>query len=92
MIKKEKGFWKWCKETIFKKDFILFFLIAELIFWTPVIVCSLLALANHWWWTAVGLIITFWAAPLTPAIPLQIGLAVLLKKAYQKIKSKKAKV
>lgn len=80
--------WIWCKENIFKKDIIVWIIIAELIFWSPVIVCSLLALANPWWWTAVGLIITFWAGPFTPAVPLQMGLAIGLRKIYNKLKNK----
>lgn len=68
---------------------IVFVLIAELIFWSPVLVCSILALTiNPWFWTASGSIIAFWAGPFTPAVPLQIGLAIFLKKLWQIIRKK----
>lgn len=68
---------------------IVYVLIAELIFWSPVIVCSILAiLVNKWFWTAVSAICLFWAGPATPAVPLQLGLAVLLKKIHNRNKEK----
>lgn len=68
---------------------LIFILIAELIFWSPCIVTGILAIvATPWWWSIFSAIIAFWAGPLTPAFPLQMGLAVILKKLYQKIKNK----
>ena len=48
--------------------------------------CFICALFNPWWWTAVSAILLFWSGPFTPAIPLQIGLAVALKKFADFIK------
>lgn len=65
-------------------------IIAELIFWSPVIVTGLLAIIiDPWWWTACTAIMLFWAGPFTPAVPLQIGLALALKGIYNKIRRKK---
>nr|DAR14326.1 MAG TPA: hypothetical protein [Caudoviricetes sp.] len=59
---------------------------AECIFWSPVIVCALLALiVNSWYWTACIAIMAFWTGPFTPAIPLQIALAGALKGAASAI-------
>lgn len=61
------------------------FIIAELIFWSPVWVCALLAVfISPWWWTAVGAVIAFWAGPFTPAVPLQIGLIAALERLFNK--------
>lgn len=60
-------------------------LIAEAIFWSPAIICGVLALTvSPWFWTALGAIVAFWAAPLTPAIPLQIALIYLVKKIKER--------
>lgn len=53
---------------------------------------ALLALIiNPWWWTAVSVIIAFWAGPFTPAVPLQIALALGLKKIHDVIKKRRVK-
>lgn len=66
---------------------IIYILIAELIFWSPVIVTAILALLiNPWFWTATSAILLFWAGPFTPAVPLQLGLALALKGIVNKIK------
>lgn len=62
---------------------LLWVLIAELIFWSPSIVTGILALTiNPFFWTVFGGIAVFWAGPFTPAVPLQLGLALLLKKLF----------
>ena len=81
MKNKIKKLWAWLRKNALNKDMALSFVIAELIFWSPCIICGILALTvNAWWWTAFGLICAFWAGPFTPAVPLQIGLAILIKK------------
>ena len=69
---------------------ILWVIIAELIFWSPVIVTSILALViDPWFCTVSSAIMLFWAGPFTPAVPIQIGLALALKGIYNKIRRKK---
>lgn len=66
---------------------IVYVIIAELIFWSPVIVTAILALViSPWWWTVVTAIILFWTGPFTPAVPLQIALALSLKLIVTRIK------
>ncbi len=81
MKNKLKKLWLWLRKTVINKNMLVAFIIAELIFWSPCIVTGILALTiSDWWWTAFSAIIIFWAGPFTPAVPLQIGLAVLIKK------------
>lgn len=81
--------WQWLRKNILNKEMFLSVVIAELIFWSPVIVTGLLAIIiNPWWWTVCTAIILFWAGPFTPAVPLQIGLAFLIKKLSSAIKRK----
>lgn len=69
---------------------IIYILIAELIFWSPVIVTAILALLiNPWFWTVTGAILLFWAGPFTPGVPLQLGLALALKGIVTKIKNRR---
>ena len=90
MKQKFKKLWKWLRKEALNKEMIVFVLIAEFIFWLPVIVCSVFAIIfSPWWWTIVGAICLFWAGPFTPAVPLQLALAVVLRKLYNKIKNKK---
>lgn len=71
---------------------IIYILIAEAIFWSPVIVTAILALViNPWFWTVTSAIMLFWAGPFTPAIPLQIGLALAIKGIVTKIKKHRLK-
>lgn len=92
MKERLKKIWLWLRKEIFVKEMILYVIIAELIFWSPVIITAILALIiNPWFWTACGTIILFWSGPFTPAIPLQLGLAVGLKKLITKIKACKDK-
>lgn len=86
---KLKSIWKWLRKNALNKDMIFYVLIAEVIFWSPCIVTGFLAvIVNPWWWTVFGAICAFWAGPFSPAIPLQIGLALLIKKLFNR-KSKK---
>ena len=65
---------------------IIYILVAETIFWSPVIVTALLALIiNPWFWAICSAIILFWSGPFTPAVPLQLGLAIGLKAIVNKI-------
>ena len=87
---KLKSIWRYLRVNILTKDMILWVIIAELIFWSPVIVTAFLALViNPWYWTVTSAIMLFWAGPFTPAVPLQIGLALALKGIYNKIRRKK---
>ena len=82
-----KKVWQWLRKNALNKQMIMYVLIAEAIFWSPCVVTALLALiVNPWWWTAFGAICAFWAGPFTPAVPLQIGLAVLIKKIVERKK------
>ena len=82
-----KRLWQWLRKNVLNKEMFVWVIIAELIFWSPCIVTGLLAvIIDPWWWTAFGAICAFWAGPFTPAVPLQIGLAIALKKLYEKIK------
>jgi len=79
--------WRWLRDNVFKKDMILWILVAEIIFWSPVIVFAVLALIiTPYYWTACSAIILFWAGPFTPAVPLQLALAVGLRKVCGKKK------
>jgi hypothetical protein len=80
-----KKLWRWLRVNVFNRQMILYVLIAELIFWSPCIVTGILAIVvNAWWWTVFGAICTFWAGPFTPAVPLQISFAFLLKKIFER--------
>ena len=82
-----KKVWQWLRKNALNKQMIVYVFIAEAIFWSPCVVTALLALiVNPWWWTAFGAICAFWAGPFTPAVPLQIGLAVLIKKIVERKK------
>ena len=88
---KLKKCWRWLRANAFTKDMFIWILLAELIFWSPVIVCGILAIVvNPWWWSAASTIIIFWSAPFTPAMPLQCGLAATLKVIYNKRKKRRA--
>ena len=92
MKERIKRAWRRLRKHVINKEMLLWFVVAEIIFWLPCIVTGFLALfVNSWWWTAFGAIITFWAAPFTPAMPLQFALAVGLKKLYHKIKNRRHK-
>lgn len=87
MKKKLSNTWKWLRRNVFNKEMLLWMLIAEAIFWTPVIVGIVLAVTiSGWWWTVVSAYIVFWAGPFTPAMPLQFGLALLLKRLFKRRK------
>lgn len=87
---KLRSIWRYLRTNILTKDMILWVIIAELIFWSPVIVTSILALViDPWFCTVSSAIMLFWAGPFTPAVPLQIGLALALKGIYNKIRRRK---
>ena len=87
---KVKSIWRYLRANVLTKDMILWVIIAELIFWSPVIVTAILAfLIDPWYWTVTSAIMLFWAGPFTPAVPLQIGLALALKGIYNKIRRKR---
>jgi len=92
MKEKIKKLWQWLRKNVLNREMLVWVLIAEVIFWFPCIVTGLLAVfVNSWWWTAFGAVIAFWSAPFTPAMPLQLALAVGLKKLYHAIKKRKSK-
>ena len=80
---KIKKTWLWLKKNVFNREMLIWIIIAEILFWSPCIVTGFLAVfINKWWWTAFGAIIVFWSGPFTPAVPLQIALAIALKKSF----------
>ncbi len=92
MKERIKKTWKWLRKHVLNREMLLWVIITEAIFWSPCIVTGLLAITvSQWWWTAFGAIIAFWAGPFTPAVPLQIALAMALKKLYQAIKNRRKK-
>lgn len=76
--------WRWLRKNVLNKNMLFWFIIAELIFWSPCIVTAIMALYNPYWWTVFGAICVFWAGPFTPAVALQLGLATLLKKIFSR--------
>ena len=85
MKERLKRFWRRMRQEILVKDMILYFVIAQIIFWSPVLVTAILAVTvNPWFWTVSTSIVAFWAGPFTPALPLQMGLAILIKKLFKK--------
>lgn len=76
--------WRWLRKNVLNKNMLFWFIIAELIFWSPCIVTGIMALYNPYWWTVFGAICAFWAGPFTPAVALQLGLAALLKKIFSR--------
>ena len=86
---KTKSIWKWLRKNAINREMLFYVLIAELIFWSPCIIMGILAIIiSPKYWTIFGAICVFWAAPFTPAVPLQLGLAVLLKRLFRKKKEK----
>jgi len=68
----------------FIKENIIWVMIAEVIFWSPVIWFAILGIfVDRAYLGIVATIIAFWTGPFTPAIELQLGLAVLLKTIYK---------
>ena len=81
---RNKKVWQWLKKNVFVKEMIVYVLIAEAIFWSPCIVSGILAVTvSAWYWTVFGAVCAFWAGPFTPAVPLQLGLAILIKKIVE---------
>nr|DAH66708.1 MAG TPA: protein of unknown function (DUF4191) [Bacteriophage sp.] len=90
MKERIKKAWQWLRKHVINREMLLWVIIAELIFWLPCIVSAVLAwIISPWWWTVFGAYVAFWAGPFTPAMPLQFGLAIGLKKLYEKIRKRK---
>lgn len=86
---KLKKLWQWLRKNVFNKEMIFWVAVAETIFWSPCVVTGALAVfVNKWWWTAFTGIIIFWSGPFTPAVPLQIALALVLKRMFAKSENK----
>ena len=82
---KLKHCWKWLRVNIFTKNMIFWVIIAEIIFWSPSIITAAFAIfINKWWWTMFTGIIIFWSGPFTPAVPLQLALAISLKQSFRR--------
>lgn len=88
-MSKSKTIFLKLKKELFNKETIIFTIIGELIFWSPIIVLFILSLFNPVYYVTITAIIVFWTAPFTPAIPLQIALILGLKKLYDKIKKER---
>lgn len=74
------------------RDVLLPTLVAEIVFWIPLWVPAILALTiSPWWWTVVGSVFVFWAAPFTPATLLQVGLIAAFVGIWNKIKNRRTK-
>lgn len=87
-----KKAWRWLRKEVLNKDMLLWVIVAEIIFWAPCIVGAILAvLFNAWFWTICTVYMAFWALPLTPAIPIQLGLAYGLKKLSEACKRRRTK-
>ena len=84
-----KKVWRWLRANALNRQMIIYVLIAEAIFWSPCIVVGFLAVTvDAWWWTVFGAICAFWCAPLTPAVTLQLGLAIMIKKIVERKRKK----
>lgn len=74
---------KWLRKNVFCKDMFFSILIAEIIFWSPCIIFGFLGIfVDKRFWGVFGTVCTFWAMPLTPAMPLQFALAGVIKKLF----------
>lgn len=77
---KLKKAWAWLRRNVLTPQMIVYVIIAELIFWSPCLVGLILgATINAWFYTIPTVYIAFWAGPGTPAIPIQMGIALGLK-------------
>ena len=80
----------WVRNNITRKSYLICLLIAEVIFWLPNIVTAILAITvSKWFWTIFTAIIVFWSGPFTPAVPLQLALALVIETVYRKIHRRK---
>lgn len=93
MIERLKRFWKWLRREFLNRKMLLWFIIAEAIFWSPCIAGAILgALVDPLYYTICATYMAFWAIPVvTPAIPLQIGLTYGLKKLADAIAKRRAR-
>lgn len=87
-----KNFKQWFKNEIWKKENIVYIIIAEVIFWSPAIFCAIMAIFDVWWLTGLSAYVAFWALPIvSPAIALQLGLFILIKKLFERKTTKSGK-
>ena len=97
MLKKEsyvkeklRRLWQKLRKEILNRQMLMWLVIAEVIFWAPCIVGVVLGtIVNPWCFTICTAYLAFWALPLTPAIPIQLGLAYGLKKLADFCRRKK---
>ena len=83
---KLKNGWKWTRANLLNKETLFFAILGELIFWSPAIVCVILALVvDAKFWAVAGSIAAFWTLPLTPGWAIQIALIFALKKLFHKV-------
>ena len=81
MKEKLRRLWQKLRGEILNKRMFMWLIIAEVVFWAPCIVGVVLGtIVNPWGFTICTVYLAFWALPLTPAIPIQLGLAYGLKK------------
>lgn len=75
--------WDWLRDYILDPSMVLWIVVAEILFWGPAIAGAVLGIVvNGWFWTVATVYVAFWFGPFTPAIPLQIALAVALKRIF----------
>lgn len=68
-----KKVWQWLRKNVINKNMLFWFIIAELIFWSPCIVTGILAITvDPWYWSAFGAIIAFWAGAIYTSSALAI--------------------
>lgn len=84
-----KKCWEWLRKYIFNKKSIIPALLAELVFWSPLIVLVILSIFGVVHWSTVIAYISFWALPITPAIPIQIVLITAFCGIWNKFKGDK---
>lgn len=90
MKEKLRRLWKKLRKEVINKQMLMWLVIAEIIFWAPCIAGVVLGiLINPWWFTICTAYMAFWALPLTPAIPIQLGLAYGLKKLADYFRGKR---
>ena len=85
MKDKIKKIWQWFRKNILNKEMFVFVCIAECIFWSPCAVMAILAkIVSPYFWGVLSAYCSFWFLPITPGFAIRMGLAVSLKKIYDK--------
>lgn len=81
--KKLISLWNWFAKYILDPQMVVWLIIAEIVFWSPSILGAIFGLTvNPMFWTIAVAYIAIWFGPFTPAIPLQIALALALKRTF----------